>query len=208
MTEFLIITRGEGVKSAIDRGYVPAEVLAETLQITPEPLLERDQLDRLREFLRTAPSRRNRRTIRQREDAEELAGIVRASTADALIDEAKELLLKCLEGKLSRRPGRPKIPTGFMSDYAVVPGLAAELKYAVELRLQQELPLDIPGWGHIGEHPDSRSLPLKERALTIVHKALQDRGYQVPSVARLRNRLSERKVAPVGFFVKPETENE
>jgi hypothetical protein len=201
MAEFRIITRGEGLKEALRRGYPPAELLLGRLDLTPEPLLEPDQLERLKVFLRTAPPRASRRTIRQREDAQELSRLIRCSNADALTEEAKTILVDCVEGKLTRRKGRPNKVVHLMGDDAVLPGLAAELAYALELRLQEGGPLEIPEWGLIKEDPASSNLPLKTRALTIAQKALRERGFHVPSLARLRNRISERNVALVEYFV-------
>lgn len=202
MAEYRIISRGEGFRKALDKGYPGAKNFEELLNFTPEPLLEPLDMQRLRELLRNVPAKAQRRTERQRIEAQELADLVRTSSSDALCDDAKEILIQRIEGKAVGRRGRPLLSVGLLSDVAVVPSLAAELKHAVELLLADGLPLDLAEWGLIEEKPETKGLPLKLRALTIARDAMQDRGYNVPSLRRLQNRIAEERLRPVGLFVK------
>ncbi len=202
MAVYRIISRGGNMRGAYDLGYSLAEEFVGALQITPQPLLEPKELQRLQQFLRTIPDRSSRRTIDQREEARSLAALVRASTADAFNDEAKDLLLRCIEGKHNRRKGRPTRIVSPLSNEGMLPLLAAELSHAIWWCLKSGQPIDLERWGRVQEDPESMTLPLKTRALTITQKVLRERGYQVPSIGRLRNRISERNVGPVGLFVK------
>lgn len=202
MTEFRIISRGEGVAQAIGEGYFRDEGFAQLLNHAPSPLLEPDDLARLRHFLEVVPARKDRRTKTQQEEAESLAALVRAGQAEALCEEAKEILALRVEGKAFRGRGRPKASKAIVNDRLVLLYLAIGLKHSIEKCLGASLPLEIPNWGPVNDYPEFYELPLKTRALHMAHAALRDRGFRMPSVSRLRNQMAEVDSYSREFIVK------
>lgn len=194
MAEYRFVVRGEGLVSAIEEGFFCTSYFTDLLDRTPEPLLPPDALQQLNNFLED-PSPPDRWNKTRKQEGLAFAALVQASQRDALVPEAKDLLCKYLSGKSLRKRGRPSKKFRALRD---LPLIAKVIKDHVEVCLREGKPLIIPKLGEVFEDGEWRSLPVSERAMLIAHKALQDRGYDPPSVRTLRNCLPPRST--LGIF--------
>lgn len=130
--------------------------------------------------------RRDRRKKAEQQEGLELSALVRASKADALCDEARDVLIRRIEG-VSLRPAHRPIRISSNSDLNTIRYMSAYLKLHIQDRLEASQPLDIPDWGVVEEDARSIKMPLATRALYLAGKELSDRGFDVPALPRLRN---------------------
>lgn len=201
MVEFKIISRGAGLVKWMAEGWYDESYFFGLLDHTPEPLLDGRDLERLREFLRTVPALDERRTNKQRAEAHELVALIQASTADALVQEAKALLSNRVAGKSFRAVGRPRASVRLPSTLKDAKWqIAVELEHAIRERLRAGLPLEIPGWGAVTEGPGTEGLPLAERSIELTHQSMLNRGFSLPSPRRLQNEISRRRLRASGFY--------
>jgi hypothetical protein len=188
MAEYRIHSRGAGLAKAIASGFYSERSFSQLFDYCPEKLLTRRQRGKLDDLLFNVPRLHARRTRKQREKAEELLKLIGPVTKDALVPEARDLLLKRIAGKTVRKPHRPtRLPSHRDVDITI---LAKWIKQSVELCVEEGLPLNVPRWGLVAEDPSSSKLPLAERSIHTACKALRERGFEVPSCATLRNRIS------------------
>ncbi len=190
MVEFVIHSRGTGLAKVIASGLYSEKFFSELFDFTPEQLLTEEQRRRLDNLLFRMPRLHGRRTKKQRLEAEELLEIIASVTEGELDAEARELLLKRIAGATIRPPHRPKKTRKFGYDFDVTVQ-AKWIKQSVELCIQEGIPLNVPRWGDVEDDPSWSTLPTAERASRIAWKVLHERGFEPPSPATLRNRISE-----------------
>lgn len=196
MVEYEIVTRGEGFVGWIEGGgyYAPSN-FKDLLTRTPEPLLAPKPMEELFALLDGLPTRVSRWRSAQRQEGARLASLIEASDADAVVPEARKLLCELLRGRSILARGRPKrnFDKSKRGNYSDL--IAHHVLDLVVKQLTQPALMNVPFlWRPIPVYEDLMALPLKERALQTTHRMLLEAGIFVPSVGRLRNRLSAYRV--------------
>ena len=189
MAEYRFNTRGAGLADAIANGFYSETYFTGLFDQCPEKLLTEEQRRQLDHFLLYVPRLHARRTTKQRRQAKDLAELIGPLTKDALVPEARELLLRRIAGETIRQAHRPAHKISDRQSDTML--LAKWIKQSVEACIREGQPLNVPRWGVVGEEPSWSQLPLAERSLRIARKALVERGFRPPADPALRNGMSK-----------------